>query len=158
MISRPAPAYQSISTPAICSPSARTARARRATVRAFWDNVHAHRFDELVPLLHEDVERIVLWYGGPDTRIGREAYIATLREIIPTLTEWRIVPGPIHVSDDGATAFMRSHEVLVRGERRREIDELFEYTFAPDGRIMRINIFFKVDPAMAASVLERYPL
>ncbi|KQZ85240.1 hypothetical protein ASD56_02435 [Microbacterium sp. Root166] len=134
------------------------AEARRATIRSFWDNVHAHRFDELVPLLHEDVERIVLWYGGPDTRTGRDAYLATLREIIPSFTEWHIDSGPIHVSDDGSHAFMRCHEVFLRGARRREIDELFEYTFASDGRILRINIFFKVDPAMAASVLERYPL
>ena len=134
------------------------AEARRSTVRAFWDHVHAHRFDDLVPLLHEDVERIVLWYGGPDTRVGRDAYLEKLREIIPSFDEWHLDPGPIHVSDDGAYAFMRCHEVFVRGDHRREIDELFEYTFAADGRISRINIFFKVDPAMAASVLERYPL
>ena len=145
-----------MSTPSGVDPD--VAASRRETVRAFWDHLHAHRFDELVPLLTEDVERIVLWYGGPDTRIGRDAYLATLREIIPSLTEWHIEAGPVRVSDDGAHAYMRSHEVLVRGDRRREIDELYEYTFAPDGRISRIDIFFKVDPAMAASVLERYPL
>ena len=132
--------------------------ARRETVRAFWDHLHAHRFDELVPLLTEDVERIVLWYGGPDTRVGRDAYLEKLREIIPSFDEWHIDAGPVEVSDDAVHAYMRSHEIFVRGDRRREIDELFEYTFAPDGRISRIDIFFKVDPAMAASVLERYPL
>ncbi|MGN6127471.1 MAG: nuclear transport factor 2 family protein [Humibacter sp.] len=133
------------------------AETRRATIRAFWEHVHAHEFDALEPVLHDEVERIVLWYGGPDTRVGREAYLKKLREIIPSFDEWQVDPGPIHVSDDGVHAFMRCHEVFVRAGRRREIDELFEYTFAPDGRIARINIFFKVDPAMAASVLERYP-
>lgn len=132
--------------------------ARATTVRAFWDLVHSHRFDELEEILHEDVERIVLWYDGPDTRRGRDEYVGHLRKVIPSFDEWIVEASEVHPAVDPSRAFMRCRERLTQGERSRVIDELFEFGFAEDGRINLVNIFFKVDPAMASSVLSRYPL
>ena len=72
---------------------------------------------------------------------------------------WDVTIRSIVLAEDPTLAYMRCREVLDTAEgRHREIEELFEYEFAPDGRLIRIDFFFKVDPSMAASVAERYPL
>lgn len=129
-----------------------------AAVAAFRSALEEHRFELLDLALADDVRRIALWRDGPDTIVGKSAYVEYLSSRPAAFHRWALRFVDVGVDRTGERVFAHVHEDLQRTTRSPLlfIDQLFAITLDRQGRIAEIDLYFKVDPPFARSVVERH--
>ncbi|GAA5050706.1 hypothetical protein HNP84_006606 [Thermocatellispora tengchongensis] len=128
-------------------------------VDRFWTGLRTRDLGLIRSALADDVERIGLWYGGPDTVIGRDLYLSMFERVFRDYAHWSIEPSTVIRSADGRTAVAHCREELRRtaDAELTELHELIETTLDDSGLIRRVDIFFKIAPGYARVIADRYP-
>lgn len=99
----------------------------------------AHDWARLGDLVTEDVVRI-----GPfsDEYRGRDAYLAFLRELMPTLSGYSMQVDAVTYTPDRRRAFAELTETVAATVTA----EVLVFELTPDGQISRVAIYIRHEP------------
>lgn len=92
--------------------------------------------------LAEDVERIGP-LGAGDTYRGREAYLAYLAQVMPTLRDYRMQVDRVVTSEEGRVVAAELSEQMVIGDNPVRTSECLVFDLDPEGLIRRIAIYIQ---------------
>jgi hypothetical protein len=108
-------------------------------LQRYLDALRAHDWPRLADCLAEDVER-----SGPylDVVRGRDAYVAFLAGLVPTLPGWRLEVGRIRALED-ASALVELTETIELGGVATRFPEAIVFDFDAAGRICRVDVYLK---------------
>jgi hypothetical protein len=120
----------------------------------YFEALRRQDWESLAACLAEDVHRT-----GPyrDEVRGREAYVAFLSKVIPSLRDYDLVVSQAHAIGSDAAVVELSELVTVDGSRR-EHPELLLFGFDAAGKIRRVDVYLKTAPPAAARTGERPPV
>jgi ketosteroid isomerase-like protein len=107
-------------------------------VATYLDAIATHDWDRLRATLADDVVRT-----GPyaDTYTGRDAYVAFLSELMPTLPGYAMDVARVTYVDEGRRAFAELTETVTMNGTPTVTPEVLVLDLTPDGLISRIVIY-----------------
>jgi hypothetical protein len=118
-------------------------------VAEFWEGIRVRNWAQSMSVIGDKFERVGMRHGGSDTIVGRENYQAFLEHIVPTFTKWHMEATRITWSADGNSAVAECVETIqpTPDEDVLIMHELVEATIGEDGRISKLDLYFKIpDP------------
>jgi hypothetical protein len=120
----------------------------------YFEALRTHDWESLAACLAEDVHRT-----GPyrDEVRGRDAYVAFLSKVIPSLRDYDLVVS--RVREIGAdSAVVELSEFATVDGARREHPELLLFDFDAAGKIRRVDVYLKTAPPASLRTAERPPV
>ncbi|MFZ0718100.1 nuclear transport factor 2 family protein [Mycobacterium sp.] len=118
-------------------------------VAEFWEGIRVRNWAQSMSVIGDKFERVGMRHGGPDTIVGRANYQAFLEHIVPTFTKWHMEATRITWSADGNSAVAECVETIqpTPDEDVLIMHELVDATIGEDGRISKLDLYFKIpDP------------
>lgn len=109
----------------------------------YFESLRSHDWEVLADCLAPDVHRT-----GPylDVVKGREAYVAFLSGVMPTLRNYTLKVNRVRPLGDGEVLVELSETLDVEGAST-EFPEALVFGFADDGRIARVDVYIKQPPS-----------
>ena len=120
----------------------------------YFEALRTQDWESLAACLAEDVHRT-----GPyrDEVRGRQAYVAFLSKVIPSLRDYALVVAQVRALGSDA-AVVELSEFATEGGVRREHPELLLFGFDAAGAIRRVDIYLKTAPPASARPDARPPV
>ncbi len=109
------------------------------TLDAYFESLRTHDWKRLAGCLAEDVHRT-----GPygDVVHGREAYVAFLAKVIPSLAGYELRVARVRAVGEASAVVELSETAEIDGVRR-ETPELLLFDFDAAGLIARVDVYIK---------------